>query len=53
MIQFLLHQLSGLIIEHGNSLLSRVQIDAYNFHLGLLRSERRQVGSPDILLGSL
>jgi hypothetical protein len=45
-LEFLLHQLAGVIIQHGNGLLSRVQIDAYNFHLGLLRSEQCQVRAP-------
>jgi len=39
-------QFSGLIIQHGYVLLSCVQIDAYKFHLGLLRSEQSVVRAP-------
>jgi hypothetical protein len=45
-LQFLLEQLTSLIIQHGNSLLSSVQVHAYNFHLGLLRSEQCLVRAP-------
>jgi hypothetical protein len=47
-LQFFLHELSRAIIQHGNRLLSRVQINAYNFHLGLLRSEQCQVRAPTV-----
>src|SRR5271165_4457237 len=46
MLQFLLDQFARLIIQHGNTLLSCVQIHAYNFHLGLLRSEQSVVRAP-------
>jgi hypothetical protein len=33
----LFRQLAGFGVQHGDALLLCVQIDAYNFHLGLLR----------------
>jgi hypothetical protein len=36
----LLDQLACLGIQHRDGLLSRMQINAYNSHLGLLRPER-------------
>jgi hypothetical protein len=40
-LQGLFHQRPRLRIEHRDRLLSCVQINAYNSHLGLLRSEHR------------
>ena len=39
-LEGLLDQLAGLGIQHRDALLSRMQINAYNSHLGLLRLER-------------
>ena len=39
MANYLLRELAAFRIQHGDALLSCMQIAAYNFHLGLLRPE--------------
>src|SRR6516162_1412910 len=36
-VNYLFNQFAGFGVQHGNALLLCVSIDAYNFHLGLLR----------------
>src|SRR6202041_1400454 len=44
-LQCLLDNLAGLDIQHRNRLLSRMQVHAYNLHLGLLGSELCRVNT--------
>src|ERR1700675_2515736 len=48
MFDGLLDQLTCVLVQHRNRLLSRVQIHAYNFHLGLLRSESCRLDSAQL-----
>ena len=50
-IEAALHNLPGVVIQHRNALLRRVEIATYHPHLGLLRPERCEGGHHTVYAG--